>query len=65
MELLAPRLTERFGARAIIAAAALIAVAGCVALLGIERDTGYWTICSQLLAMGSSPRRRRSRSAVA
>jgi len=51
--LLAPRLAERFGAPAIIAAGALIAAAGCMALLGIERDTSYWAICAQFLAMGA------------
>jgi DHA2 family methylenomycin A resistance protein-like MFS transporter len=52
VNLLAPRLAERFGAPATIAAGALIAAGGCVALLGIERDTSYWAICAQLLAMG-------------
>ena len=52
VNLLAPRLTERFGAPAVIAAGALIAAAGCLALLGIARDTSYWAICAQLLAMG-------------
>ena len=45
VNLLAPRLTERFGAPAVIAAGALIAAAGCLALLGIARDTSYWAIC--------------------
>ena len=52
VNLLAPRLAERFGAPAIIAAGALISAAGCVALLGIERGTSYWMICVPLLAMG-------------
>ncbi len=52
VNLLAPRLAERFGAPAIIAAGALIAAAGCLALLGIERGTSYWIICGPLLAMG-------------
>jgi len=52
VNLVAPRLTERFGAPAVIAAGALIAAAGCLALLGIARDTSYWAICAQLLAMG-------------
>jgi DHA2 family methylenomycin A resistance protein-like MFS transporter len=52
VNLLAPRLAERFGAPAVIAAGALIAAGGCVALLGIGPDTGYWAICAQLLAMG-------------
>jgi MFS transporter, DHA2 family, methylenomycin A resistance protein len=52
VNLLAPRLAERFGAPAVIAAGALLAAVGCVALLGIGRDTSYWAICAQLLAMG-------------
>jgi DHA2 family methylenomycin A resistance protein-like MFS transporter len=52
INLVAPRLAERFGAPAVIAIGALIAAAGCLALLGIERDTSYWAICAQLLAMG-------------
>ncbi len=50
--LLAARATERFGAPAIIAAGALIAAAGCVALLGIERGTNFWFMCAQLVAIG-------------
>jgi MFS transporter, DHA2 family, methylenomycin A resistance protein len=52
VNLIAPRLAERFGAPAIIAAGALIAAAGCLALLGIDRGTGYWAVFAQLLAMG-------------
>jgi MFS transporter, DHA2 family, methylenomycin A resistance protein len=52
VNLLAPRLAERFGAPAVIAAGALIAAAGCLALLGIDRGTGYWAVFVQLLAMG-------------
>jgi MFS transporter, DHA2 family, methylenomycin A resistance protein len=52
VNLLAPRLAERFGAPAIIAAGALIAAAGCLGLLGIAHDTSYWALCAQLLAMG-------------
>jgi DHA2 family methylenomycin A resistance protein-like MFS transporter len=50
--LLAPRLAERFGAPAIIAAGALIAACGCLALLGIGQGTSYWAVCAQLVAMG-------------
>ncbi len=50
---LAPRLTERFGAPAIIAAGALISACGCLALLGIGQGTSYWAICAQLIAMGA------------
>jgi MFS transporter, DHA2 family, methylenomycin A resistance protein len=52
VNLLAPRLAERFGAPAIIAAGALIAAAGCLALLGIGHGTSYWIICGPLVAMG-------------
>jgi MFS transporter, DHA2 family, methylenomycin A resistance protein len=52
VNLIAPRLAERFGAPAIIAAGALIAATGCLGLLGIARDTSYWAIGAQLIAMG-------------
>ena len=52
VNLIAPRLSERFGAPAVIAAGALIAAAGCLALLGIGRGTSYWAIGAQLIAMG-------------
>ena len=53
VNLLAPRLAERFGAPTVIAAGSLIAAAGCLMLLGIDRGTTYWAICGQLLAMGA------------
>ncbi len=52
VNLLAPRLAERIGAPATIAAGASIAAAGCLALSGIGRGTSYWAICAQLVAMG-------------
>jgi DHA2 family methylenomycin A resistance protein-like MFS transporter len=52
VNLVAPRLTERIGAPIVIALGALIAAAGCLGLLGLERGTAYWAICGQLLAMG-------------
>jgi DHA2 family methylenomycin A resistance protein-like MFS transporter len=52
VNLLAPRLAERFGAPATIAAGALISAAGCLALLGIGQGTSYWLIGGQLVAMG-------------
>jgi MFS transporter, DHA2 family, methylenomycin A resistance protein len=52
VNLLAPRLAERFGAPATVAAGALMSAAGCLALLGIERGTSYWALCGQLVAMG-------------
>src|SRR6516164_6012118 len=51
--LVAPRLAERFGSPVVIAAGALIAAVGCVALLGIEPGTSYLAVCGQLVAMGS------------
>jgi MFS transporter, DHA2 family, methylenomycin A resistance protein len=53
VNLLAPRLAERFGAPATIAAGALISTAGCLALLGIQPGTSYAAVCGQLLAMGA------------
>ena len=50
--LVAARLTKRFGAPATIAGGALISAASCLALLGIGRGTGYWAVCAQLVAMG-------------
>jgi DHA2 family methylenomycin A resistance protein-like MFS transporter len=52
VNLVAPRLAERIGAPAVIAIGALIAAAGCLGLLGLERGTGYAAVCGQLLAMG-------------
>ncbi len=52
VNLLAPRLAERFGAPVVIAAGALIAACGCLALLGIGQGTSYWALCAQLIAMG-------------
>jgi DHA2 family methylenomycin A resistance protein-like MFS transporter len=50
--LVAARLAKRFGAPATIAGGASISAAGCLALLGIARGTGYWAMCAQLVAMG-------------
>src|SRR5215472_2608408 len=52
VNLVAPRLAERIGAPAVIAIGALMAAAGCLGLLGLERGTSYWALCTQLLAMG-------------
>jgi DHA2 family methylenomycin A resistance protein-like MFS transporter len=52
VNLLAPQLVERFGARSIIAAGAVISAFGCIALLGIEHDTSYWATGPQLIAIG-------------
>lgn len=53
VNLIAPRLTERFGAPAIIAAGAMLSAAGCLAALGVQADTSYSAICAQLIAMSS------------
>ncbi len=53
VNLLAPRVAERFGAPPVIAAGAVLAGAGCIALVGIEHDTRYWAICAPLVAMGT------------
>src|SRR5689334_3171366 len=51
VNLIAPRITERIGAPATIAAGAVISALGCLALLGIQPDTGYAAICVQTIAM--------------
>jgi MFS transporter, DHA2 family, methylenomycin A resistance protein len=51
--LMAAQAVRRFGARVVIAAGALIAAVGCIALIGIDRSTRYWALCAQLLAMGA------------
>src|SRR5690242_11024241 len=53
VNLLAPRAAEKFGAPAVIAAGAVIAAAGCAALLGIAQGTSYWAIGPQMVAMGA------------
>jgi DHA2 family methylenomycin A resistance protein-like MFS transporter len=50
--LLASRVSERFGARAAMAAGAAICAAGCGALLGIGPDTSYGATALQLVAIG-------------
>ena len=53
VNLIAPRVTERIGAPATIAAGATLSALGCVALLGIEAGTSYWAICAQLIALST------------
>jgi DHA2 family methylenomycin A resistance protein-like MFS transporter len=53
VNLIAPRVTERIGARATIAAGATLSAIGCLALLGIAADTRYWAICAQLIAIST------------
>jgi DHA2 family methylenomycin A resistance protein-like MFS transporter len=52
VNLISARVTERIGAPFTIAIGALIAAAGCLALLGIEQGTSYWVFCLPLVAMG-------------
>jgi DHA2 family methylenomycin A resistance protein-like MFS transporter len=52
VNLLAPRVAERIGAPATIAAGAALSAAGCLALLGIEHGTSYWETCVQLIVIG-------------
>jgi len=53
VNLIAPRISERIGARATIAAGATLSAIGCLALLGIAADTSYWAICAQLIAISA------------
>lgn len=53
VNLIAPRIAERIGAPATIAAGAALAAAGCLAMLGIEAGTSYWAICVQLIAVST------------
>src|SRR3984957_10496058 len=53
VNLVAPRAAERFGARRVIAVGAVLAAAGCAALVFIAPGTPYWAIGLQLIAMGA------------
>ncbi len=53
VNLIAPRLAERIGAPATIAAGAGLAALGCLALLGIGSETSYAATCAQLVAIGA------------
>jgi DHA2 family methylenomycin A resistance protein-like MFS transporter len=53
VNLIAPRVTERIGAPATIAAGAALSAVGCLATLGIQPNTSYWAICAQLIAMSA------------
>jgi MFS transporter, DHA2 family, methylenomycin A resistance protein len=48
-----PRLSERFGAAAVIAVGAAIAAAGAAGLFIIGKQTPYALLCVQLLALGA------------
>jgi DHA2 family methylenomycin A resistance protein-like MFS transporter len=50
--ILGPRLSERFGAAAVIALGAAIAAAGAATLLIVGKQTPYALLCVQLLALG-------------
>ncbi len=52
VNLLAARVAERIGAPITVAIGALVAAAGCFALLGIGEGTSYWMFCVPLIAMG-------------
>ena len=52
VNLIAPRVAERIGAPATIAAGAALSAIGCLALLGLRPGTSYWAICAQLIATG-------------
>ncbi len=53
VNLIAPRVTERIGARTTIAVGATLSAAGCLTLLGIAAHTSYWAICVQLIAIST------------
>jgi MFS transporter, DHA2 family, methylenomycin A resistance protein len=53
VNLVAARVAERIGAPATIAVGAGLSALGCLALLGIGRDTGYWEIGAQLAIIGA------------
>ena len=53
VNLIAPRVAERIGAPATIAAGAALSAVGCLAMLGIQPGTSYWAICAQLIAISS------------
>jgi DHA2 family methylenomycin A resistance protein-like MFS transporter len=53
VNLVAPHVAERIGARATIAAGAVLSALGCVALLAVAPGTSYWAMVGQLLALSS------------
>ena len=53
VNLIAPRIAERIGAPATIAAGAVLSAVGCLAALGVDANTSYWAICMQLIAMST------------
>ncbi|MEP6740606.1 MAG: MFS transporter [Caldimonas sp.] len=53
LNLVAPRLAERIGGPTTIAIGAAISAFGCLALLGVDRDTGYGALWPSLVALGA------------
>jgi MFS transporter, DHA2 family, methylenomycin A resistance protein len=53
VNLLAPRVTERIGAPATIAAGAALSACGCLAMLGMAPGTSYSAICLQMIAIST------------
>jgi len=53
VNLIAPRVAERIGAPATIAAGAALSAIGCLAMLGLQPGTSYWAICAQLIALSA------------
>jgi MFS transporter, DHA2 family, methylenomycin A resistance protein len=53
VNLLAPRVAERLGARATIAIGAAVSALGCLAMLNIAPGTSYWALCLQTVAISS------------
>jgi DHA2 family methylenomycin A resistance protein-like MFS transporter len=53
VNLIAPRVAERIGSPATIAAGAVLSAFGCLAMLGIQPGTSYGAICLQLIAIST------------
>jgi MFS transporter, DHA2 family, methylenomycin A resistance protein len=51
VNLLAPHLAERIGARATIAVGATVSATGCLAMLNIAAGTSFWALCVQMIAI--------------
>jgi MFS transporter, DHA2 family, methylenomycin A resistance protein len=51
VNLLAPHLAERIGARATIAVGAIVSATGCLAMLNIAAGTSFWALCVQMIAI--------------
>jgi DHA2 family methylenomycin A resistance protein-like MFS transporter len=53
VNLISPRLAERYGQKPIIIAGTLIIAISCAGLLGISRGTPYWAMCAQLTGLAA------------